>query len=147
MTLTDEQIQEIAENLDIGMRCFYHLRTGEIEAIPNFLDSDWFGQDTELWQETLDKLDENWGEYFEFEKMTSQESFEIMSDFAETVDNQKLQDRLYNALNKPKPFRNFKWEIDNSGEYRQKWFNFKTRKLIEFVKAQIEMQNRHIADE
>ncbi len=147
MTLMEDQIKEIAENLDIGMRCFYHLKTGEIETIPNFFEGGWIGQDTEPWQETLDKLDENWGEYFEFEKMTSHESFEIMADFAETVDNQKLQDRLFKALNKSKPFRNFKWEIDNSGEYREKWFEYKNQRMIEFVKTQIEHYNRNYRDE
>ena len=147
MTLTEEQIKEIAENLDMGMRCFYHLKTGEIEATPDFFEGDWIGQDTGPWQETLDKLDENWGDYFEFEKMTSHESFEIMADFAETLDNHKLQDRLFKALNKSKPFRNFKWEIDNSGEYRQKWFDYKNQRVIEFVKTQIEQHNRDYRDE
>jgi predicted SAM-dependent methyltransferase len=147
MKLTEEQIREIAENLDMGMRCFCHLKTGEIEVTPDFLDGDWIGQDTEPWQETLDKLDENRGDYFEFEKMTSHESFEIMADFAEIVDNKKLQDLLYRALNKSKPFRNFKWEIDNAGIYRQKWFDYKNQGLFEFVKTQIEQHNRKFADE
>jgi len=51
--------------------------------------------------------------------MDSHESFKIMADFAENIDNARLQDRLINALNKSKPFRNFNWEIDNSGDYRQ----------------------------
>jgi len=147
MKLTEEQIKDIAENLGLGMRCFYHLKNGEIETTPDFLNAEWFGHDTEPWQETLDKLDENWGDYFEFEKMTSNESFEVMADFAEIVDNQRLQHRLFNALNKSKPFRNFKWEIDNSGKYRQKWFDYKNQRLIEFVKHQIEQHNREFADE
>ncbi len=147
MKLTEEIIREISENLDLGMRCFYHLKTGEIETIPDFTRADWFGCDTEPWQETLDKIDENWGSYFEFEKMTSHESFEIMADFAKTVDNQKLQEKLYMALNKSKPFRNFKWEIDDSGAYRQKWFDFKNQRLIEFVKTQIEEHNQQFTDE
>ena len=141
INLTKEQIWSIAQDLDMGMRCFYHLKTGEIETTPNFHDSNWFGQDTEPWQEVLDKLDENLGEYFEFDRMTSRESFSLMEDFADTVDNKKLQDRLYKALNGSKPFRNFKWEIDNSGEYRQIWFDFKNNRLIEFVKIQIERYN------
>ncbi|TVR77961.1 MAG: hypothetical protein EA412_09680 [Chitinophagaceae bacterium] len=142
MKLTEGQIKDIAENLDMGLCCYYHLKTGEIEVAPNFNDVDWIGQDTEPWEETLDKLDENWGDYFEFEKMTSHESFEVMSDFAELVDNQNIQDKLFKALNKSKPFRNFKWEIDSSGEYRQKWFDYKNQRLIEFVKNQIELHNR-----
>jgi len=41
--LTEEKIREIAEILDIGMRCFYHLKTVEIEATPDFNEPDWFG--------------------------------------------------------------------------------------------------------
>jgi hypothetical protein len=147
MHITEEKIREIAENLDVGFRTFYHLKTGEIETMPDFNQPEWFGQDVEQWQDTLDKLDENWGDYFEFEKMTSHESFEVMVDFAETVDNKKLQDRLYRALNRSKPFRNFKWEMDNSGEYRQKWFDFKNQRLIEFVKDQVEQYNRRFTVE
>ncbi|WMJ73748.1 UPF0158 family protein [Cytophagaceae bacterium ABcell3] len=146
MKLSEIQIQEIAGDLNMGMRCLYHLKTGEIEAIPDFDDSSWYGCDMELWQEKMDKVEENWGYYFEFEKMTSHESFEIMADFVETVENQDLQERLFNALNKPKPFRNFKWEIDNSGQYRQKWFEFKDQRWIEFVKSQIEQYNKEFPD-
>lgn len=46
--------------------------------------------------------------------------------------------RKINALNRSKPFRNFKWQIDNSGDYRQVWFDFKRRRYKEFVKKQIE---------
>lgn len=147
MNLTKEQVKEIAENLDIGLRCFIHLKTGEIEAIPNFLETEWYGQDEEPWQEVLDKLEENWGDYFEFDKMTSHESFEVMADFAEEVDNKKLQDKLFRALNKPKSFRNFKWEIDNSGKYQQEWFDFKNNRLKDFVINQFEMNNRYFDSE
>ena len=51
-----------------------------------------------------------------------------MLDFAESVDNVNLQERLINSLNKSKPFRNFKWQIDNSGNYLQKWFDFKNNR-------------------
>jgi len=64
-----------------------------------------------------------------------------MADFAESIDNPRLQDRLINALNKSKPFQNFKWQIDNSGEYRQQWFDFKNMHYIELVKKQIDNNN------
>jgi hypothetical protein len=147
MQLSDDQIREIAGNMDVGMRSFYHLKTGEIEAIPDFEQLGAFEGDKELWQELLDKLDENSMDYFEFEKITSRESFEIMADYAETVDNQRLQERLYHALNRSKPFQNFKWEIDNSGEYRQRWFDFKNQRLFEFVQKQIDRYNCSLRDE
>ena len=31
--LTDQQIKEIAENLDCGMRCFYNKQSGEIKTL------------------------------------------------------------------------------------------------------------------
>lgn len=57
--------------------------------------------------------------------MDSHESFKIMADFAEIIDNAKLQYCLFNDLNKSNPFLNVKWDIDNSGDYRQEWFDFK----------------------
>ena len=64
------------------------------------------------------------------------------ADFAESIDNTRLQDRLINALNKSKPFQNFKRQIDNSGEYRQFWFDFKKKRYIEWVKEQSDDYNR-----
>ena len=141
MKLTEEQIKEIADNLDSGLRCFYNKRTGVIKEILNF--NSWINADEETWEEELREIEENWSDFYEFENMTSGESFNLMADFAENIDNPGLQKRLINALNRSKPFRNFKWQIDNSGEYRQLWFEFKNNRYIEWVKDQIETQNRN----
>ena len=123
MKLTEKQIEEIADNLDCGMRCFYNLKSGEIKTLLN-LDS-WMGADDELWEEETKEIEDNLEDYFEFTGFESQESFSTMADFAEEVDDKALQNRLINALNRKKPFQNFKWQIDNSGEHRQKWFDYK----------------------
>ena len=67
---------------------------------------------------------------------------QLMVDFAESVDNPGLQERLFIALNRSKPFRNFKWQIDNSGEYRQRWFKYKDQRYIKWVKEQLDDHNR-----
>ena len=139
MKLTDQQIKEIAENLDAGMKCFLNKRTGEIKTILNF-DS-WIGADEESWAEEINEIEENWSDYFEFENMSSNDSFKLMADFAESIDNPKLQNSLVNALNRSKPFSNFKWQIDNSGEYRQQWFDYKNKRYTEWVKDQTELLN------
>lgn len=139
MKLTEKQIAEIADNLDSGMRCFYNLKTCEIKTLPNF-DS-WIGVDEELWDEESKKIDDNWADNFEFEGFESHDSFKIMADFTESVDDTRLKEKLINALNRPKPFQNFKWQIDNSGEYRQKWFDFKKMRYIQWVKEQIDLKN------
>ena len=51
MKLTEKQIEEIADNLDYGMRCFYNLKTGEIKTVINF--NNWIGADEEPWAEEL----------------------------------------------------------------------------------------------
>lgn len=138
--LTDEQIKEIAEWLDVGMKCYYNKQTGEIKNILNF--DNWMGADEELWEEDINEIEENWENYIEFDAMTSDDSFRVMADFIDTVDNSKLQQRLVDALNRRKPFQNFKWIIDNSGKYRQQWFDYKNIRYIEWVADQLEAINR-----
>ncbi len=138
--LTDQQINEIAENLDGGMRCFYNKQSGEIKTLLDF--DNWDGADEELWEEEIMEIDEHWVDLVELEKMSSRESFQLMVDFVETIDNPGLQDRLFIALNRSKPFRNFKWQIDNSGKYRPRWFKYKDQRYIELVKKQLDDYNR-----
>lgn len=51
MKLTEKQIEEIADNFDYWMRCFYNLKTGEIKTVINF--NDWIGAGEEPWAEEL----------------------------------------------------------------------------------------------
>ncbi len=96
MKLTEIQIEEIADNLECWMRCFYNLKTGEIKTILNF-DS-WIGADEETWEEDSKEIDDNWNDYFEFEGFESHDSFKLMADFAESIDDTRLKDRLINAF-------------------------------------------------
>jgi len=134
--LTKENIKEIADQLDVGMKCYINKETGEIVTVLDF-DS-WPTGDTEPWEDVLNELEENWDKYVEMERMKSHESFEIMAEFAEMVDDNDLQNRLIMALNKKHPFQNFKRHIDNSGPYRQRWFDYKDKRLIDWVKNHLE---------
>ena len=138
INLTKDQIKEIAEQLDCGNRCYFNKETGAIVTTPDF-DSGY--SDEELWADVLNELDENWAKYVEIEKLESRDSFNIMADFAESTDSKELRDRLINALNKKHPFRNFKWVVDNSGPYRQRWFDFKRQKLIKWVENKLDEIN------
>jgi len=145
MVLTDVQIREIADCMESGMKCYYNRLTGDIKTIIDF-DS-WIYADEELWEEDLNEIDEHFGDYFVFENMTSNDSFNLMADFVDVVDDSKIQSKLINALNKPKPFSNFKRAIDVSGDYRQQWFEFKTSRYIDWVKEQIDFENRKLKNE
>ena len=95
----------------------------------------------DAWQEQLDKLEENFMDYQRIEAMDRHESFEVMADFTEQVLDKRLQQQLINALDKKKPFREFKVIIDNAGSYREKWFAFRDQRYIEWTEEQIAMHN------
>jgi hypothetical protein len=131
-TLTAQQIKEIAEQLDCGFRSFWQKTTGELLFVPDLNNNPY--ADAEFYGEDLEKLDNNFGDYIEIEKPNSNDSFEIMANFTEYLnDNDKIKTDLINALNKKKPFREFKFVIDNSGVYRQQWFDFKNAQLKQWV--------------
>ncbi|MGE5458716.1 MAG: UPF0158 family protein [Methanococcaceae archaeon] len=88
ISLTKDQIKEIADYLDSGMKCYINKETGILKFTPDY-DSGY--ADEELWEDDLNELEKNWDKYVEIEKMESHESFEIMADFAENVDNRELR--------------------------------------------------------
>lgn len=131
-----EKIKDIADNLDFGMRCFIHSNSKEVKFIPDYDKHP--DMDSELYKEDNEEIENNFGDYVEIMGMDSHESFRVITDFVETMDNDKLKEKLIHALDRPKPFRNFKITIDNSGPYREKWFKFKDKKLIDWVESQLQ---------
>lgn len=134
-SFTTEKIRKISEQLDCGFRAFYHKQTGELIFVPD--TNKYIDIDTDAWQDDLDKLDENFLDYREINAMQASVSFQVMADFTEQLTDTKLQDKLVNALNRDKPFRNFKCLIDNAGEQRQRWFDFKNKCYIEWTEEQL----------
>jgi hypothetical protein len=97
--------------------------------------------DQDIWVTNSEEIDKNFADYIEIMGMESRESFRVMVNFVAAVDDEKIKDKLIEALDRPKPFRNFKFAIDNSGEYRDKWFRFKDEKLMDWVHEQLQ-ENR-----
>jgi hypothetical protein len=134
-TLTEGQIKQIADELDSGFSCFIHKVTAEIIAIPH--DTSYPGMDMSAWKDDIKKVENKRKEYLVIDPLASRDSFNIMKDFTNQIENEKLRSRLISALNHRKPFSHFKFEIDNSGEYRQKWFDFKSNSLQQWVRELI----------
>ncbi|MBK7159709.1 MAG: hypothetical protein IPH77_14525 [Ignavibacteria bacterium] len=42
-----------------------------------------------------------------------------------------------NAINVPKPFHTFRYELNYSDEYLQRWYAFKSQQMIEWVKKHL----------
>lgn len=131
MELSEKLIKEIAENLDCGLICYLNKETKEIKTM---IDFDAFFGDTELWEEEFEEIQENIHLYLKIEKMSSREAFEIMADFTNQVTDQAVKQKLIYALNRNKPFKNFKYEVDYNEEIRQQWFKFKADKYQDWVR-------------
>lgn len=129
MEMSDQMIKEIAENLESGLTCYWNKNTGELKAI--FADEVWIDDD----DEDSTEMPFNSDDYIQFNVMESRESFDMMADFVDTVENVKIHRRLSQVLDEPKPFAKFKWELEKSEEYRQKWFDFKNNRYMDYVKT------------
>lgn len=132
---TTEIIKEIAEQLDCGLRGFIHKTSGQLLFVPE--ENDLTDMDLDPWNDDLKLLKKNSKEYHEIEKWSSSDGLEMMSEFANQVSDNRVQRRLFEALKKNKPFREFKFVIDNSGDFRQQWFDFKNKWQQDFVARQI----------
>lgn len=135
MTLTDEHIVEIANLLECGMTCSFHSPTGAIEYYPDPLKHDF---DSELWQDVIDKVHNDWGNYIQFEGIDSNQGFKLMENFAYSLTDSNFRDKILDRISRKKPFQNFRLLIDSS-DYRQDWFDFKKKAYIDYVKQQIEI--------
>ena len=135
-----ETIKEIAQELDMGMKCFYHIPTGELVSYPDELRG-LAGFEEEFWQESIDKVNENYSEYILFEGMQSHESFRIMERFIAEIPDEKSRQRFEDAIAYRKPFQNFKQLLLDYPELREQWFSYKNECYIEFVKNQADTYN------
>ena len=149
--LTEKDLSSISQSVRAGFRIFINLKTNEVKEIlysEDFIleygdftdegdddDDDVVNKSLRQEKEFVENAGEEW---FEIEKMSSREEFKVMEAFAlQLSDNPSLRIKLLEALERPKPFRNFKDTIDGSGEYRDQWFKFQDMKHLEWVKAQL----------
>jgi hypothetical protein len=133
-------VKEIAGSIDAGLVCFLRTDTLEIDEIPYELFSSptLYKMNTGISLKEFKPKYTHWKKYITIEPLVPNESFKIMEKFVDQLDNLKLKMKLMNALQNRKPFANFKYIIDNS-EIRQEWFDFKDKKLQEYVSSMIEI--------
>ncbi len=136
MKPTEKQIRDIAEYLEGGMRVFFNEKDGTVTYYTD--EERWDGFEEELWEEAVEEVEANSDDLIEFLGFDSRESFTLMADFAESVDDEKLKQELFDALNRSRPFRNFKNLIDRSGPYREQWFAFRQKRYEASVVQQLE---------
>ncbi|MBN1633415.1 MAG: hypothetical protein JW917_04535 [Ignavibacteria bacterium] len=137
--LTKEHIRQIADEVDLGFICYYNVKTNEIYSLPDFDRG--FYYEEELWKDEIKKIKSQLKYCITFENMSSEQSFEIMEDFAHSVEDEAIKERLLKILDRAKPFRNFKYEIDDYPDLREKWFKFKSDRICKYIEEVIEYFN------
>ena len=135
-------INEIAQQLDCGNECYFNQKTKELVCIPNadlmaMGDEEYY---REVFKEDLEKVKSQKKDLIKFEVPESFESYKIMENFKNQINDDKFKKKLDEALNRRKPFQNFKYLIDNS-EYRDDWFGFKQKELEKMVLETIKRYN------
>lgn len=128
-------INPIAQSIDAGFSCFLNPETLEMEDVPKMLidNSHEFEMLTRHSADEEELKHESWQEYYTFEPLDSHESFLIMQNFTENLNDEILREELFDALNNKSPFANFKRVIDKR-ELSGHWFPYKMEYLEDHVK-------------
>ncbi|HEU4887459.1 MAG TPA: hypothetical protein VFV49_06210 [Thermoanaerobaculia bacterium] len=142
-------LDAVAEELDILMdetTAYINRKTGEIASVSNddaslVEDEDEEAvQDLPPWQaEMLPKLREILsGEDWEaLPTKFDVHEWEIMRKFADSVDDERLADRLRNAIHGKGAFRMFRAAVEDAG-LRKEWFQFKHQALLEIAREALD---------
>lgn len=133
--MTPEIIKEIAEQLDFDFQAFVHKTTEKLLFIPN--EDLYYNDEDDPWSGDREELENNFSDYIKIEKWSSKEAFDVMAQFAEEVTHESFQQKLFDALNRKKPFREFKYVVENSEDYRESWFAFKNKWQQDYVTEQL----------
>ncbi|HLV43021.1 MAG TPA: UPF0158 family protein [Brumimicrobium sp.] len=133
-------INNIAQELDCGMDCYYNPKTKELISLfgADLLatgDEDYY---EEMFKEQINRVKAHKKDFIKIEVLESLESFKIMEKFKDEVPDLQLKEQLGNALADRKPFQNFKRLVDNSN-YREDWFKFKVNEIENRVRKILEV--------
>jgi len=127
-----EIIHRIADNLNCGENCYYNPTTNEIITIPQSLEIYEDEEFMEFFQENIDKVAENKTDFIKIEVLESSASFKIMEKFVDKITDKKFRNKLEEISQERKPFKNFKYQVENS-DYREDWFEFRQKETEKIV--------------
>ncbi|HDY67154.1 MAG TPA: hypothetical protein ENH85_05110 [Candidatus Scalindua sp.] len=135
MFITPKHINEIAQELKVGMKVYVNKETSEIKP---FLDVDDLGGITGFWEKDIEEIENTWCDYIIISKMESWEEYKVMEAFIDEVEDEALQEKLRNVLVRKSPFGHFKSIVGRSS-FRQNWFDFQLQEYETYIKNQLEL--------
>ena len=135
-----EKINDIAQNLEMGHKCWYHIPSGEVLWVPDELKHSAYEE--EMWEDVLKEIDEKLKDSIFFEAPDSREEFNIMESFAENeVADRATRGQLIFALGQRKPFMQFKSAIHYHSDYLEAWYKYRTKCFMDHVQQQLDYYN------
>jgi len=75
--------------------------------------------------------------YFYIEPITSYEGYEIMQDFAALEESDEIRSRMFDVLERKKPFLNFKNALSDYPDIEKKFYEYKDNRLKEILKDRL----------
>ena len=130
-----DQLITAREHRGDEMRSFIDLQTGEIVM---WFDAEYCGEIEGA--PDLEDLEDN-ERYLEVESFESSISFSIMEGFVETLPEGRIRGEFVDALERSKPFRNFRRLLDDHLDIRDDWFKFQGSEQIYWCKWWVGKQN------
>ena len=133
MKLTEEQVNDISEDLQQGFKVFINRQTGETRSIYDF---SYLSGVSDPWEEELNRIKKNWPDHLEIRGMEPWEVFEIMEDFVQEIINKEGNTELHDALKDKRSFARFRTLVEGS-EYKKIWFAFRKNHYLKYVQNKL----------
>lgn len=133
-------VEEIAEKLDEvmeGWEQFLNIKTGELIALPS--NDNWYVDMDEQYLKQWYAVESTF-DYLRLPDQYEINEYQIMSEFAYSYKNEKIAIKLQNILNRRKPFRHFKDEINYLGIAKE-YYLFKDQQLVKIAHEWCEINN------
>ena len=75
--------------------------------------------------------------YLYIAPIASHEGYEMMQDFAASLESDEIRGLLFDALERKKPFRNFKDTLADYPDIEKKFYEYKDNRLKEILRGQL----------
>jgi hypothetical protein len=99
--------------------------------------------DDAISHEDLDNEDR----YLAIDPITSHEGYDMMQDFAASVESDEIRHHLFGALEGKKPFRKFKDALAQYPDQEQRFYEYKGSRLKEIFGKQLASQGYELEEE